>query len=82
MLYEVKGRRCSKTLFYRFILCYNKVKIRRRRVMDFFKQNGELTLICDKRKTVNDRPNITLKSNVKIQLEVKWGNKQSMVIKI
>lgn len=50
--------------------------------MDFFKQNGELTLICDKRKTVNDRPNITLKSNVKIQLEVKWGNKQSMVIKI
>lgn len=50
--------------------------------MDFFKQNGELTLICDKRKNVNDRPNITLKSNVKIQLEVKWGNKQSMVIKI
>lgn len=48
-----------------------------------FGVNGELTLICDKRKTVNDRPNITLKSNVKIQLEVKWGsdkNRQSMVL--
>ena len=49
-----------------------------------FGKDGELTLICEKRNSKNDKPNVTFKSNVPVELEIIWGendNKQSMILK-
>lgn len=50
-----------------------------------FGVEGELTLLCEARKDLNEKPQITLKSNVPVELEVIWGeegNKQSFVMKV
>ncbi len=39
-----------------------------------FGADGELTLICDARGSVNERPNITFASNVPVKLQVLWGD--------
>lgn len=49
-----------------------------------FGKNGELTLICDKRDSLDQKPTITFESNVPVELEIIWGdanNKQSIIIK-
>lgn len=48
-----------------------------------FKTDGELTLICNERKSEDEKPQITFKSNIPLELEIIWGsenNKQSMII--
>ncbi len=48
-----------------------------------FGAKGELTLICEARKDVNERPVILLESNIPVELEVVWGeqgSKQSMLL--
>ena len=49
-----------------------------------FGLNGTLTLLCDHRNKATEKPNIILKSNVPVTLEVYWGdaaNRESMTIK-
>ncbi|NLN45823.1 MAG: glycoside hydrolase [Clostridiaceae bacterium] len=49
-----------------------------------FGVEGELTLVCQARKDANERPQITLRSNVPVELEIVWGNsehRQSMILK-
>ena len=49
-----------------------------------FGVDGELTLICEARKDKNEMPQITLVSNVPVELEIVWGEsnfKQCMVIR-
>jgi glycogen debranching enzyme len=49
-----------------------------------FKTEGELTLICDERKSQDEKPVVTFKSNVPLELEIIWGedeNKQSYILK-
>jgi hypothetical protein len=49
-----------------------------------FKTDGELTLICNERKSQDEKPEITFKSNIPLELEIIWGsedNKQSMILK-
>ena len=49
-----------------------------------FKTDGEITLICEARDSENEKPQITFDSNIPIELEVIWGekdNKQSFIIK-
>ena len=48
-----------------------------------FGVDGELTLICEARKDVNEKPQITFVSNIPVELEVVWGaegRKRSMVV--
>ena len=48
-----------------------------------FGVDGELTLMCEARSDVNEKPVITFESNVPVELTVIWGeegNKQSFVI--
>ena len=40
-----------------------------------FGVNGELTLMCNARANANEKPEITFKSNVPVELEVVWGEK-------
>lgn len=49
-----------------------------------FGDQGELTLICGKRTHGDEKPEITVKSNVPVTVEVIWGetNKQSMLISV
>lgn len=49
-----------------------------------FGVEGELTLMCEARNDVNEKPQITFESNIPVELEVIWGeegNKQSFVLK-
>lgn len=49
-----------------------------------FGVDGELTLLCEARKDVNERPQIEFVSNVHVELEIVWGeegHKQSMIIR-
>jgi DNA-binding LacI/PurR family transcriptional regulator len=49
-----------------------------------FKTNGELTLICNERKSEDEKPEIIFNSNIPLELEIIWGsenNKQSITIK-
>jgi len=49
-----------------------------------FGAEGELILICEKRENADQKPQITFKSNVPVELEVVWGskdNKKSMILK-
>ena len=49
-----------------------------------FGTDGELTLVCEARANVSEKPNVTFKSNVPVELEIVWGekgNKQSMTLK-
>lgn len=49
-----------------------------------FGADGELTLICEARSDINEKPQITCTANVPVELEIVWGDKnhkQSMVIK-
>ncbi len=46
-----------------------------------FGNEGELTLICEERKSCEETPKITFKSNLPVELEIKWGKDQSMIIK-
>lgn len=41
-----------------------------------FGADGELTLICEARKDVGEKPQITVTSNVPVELEVVWGEKE------
>jgi len=48
-----------------------------------FGVEGELTLICEARNDVNEKPQITFVSNIPVELEVVWGaegREQSMVV--
>lgn len=44
-----------------------------------FGRDGELTLLCEERKSPDEKPQITLQSNVPVKLTVCWGDGQSMV---
>jgi len=49
-----------------------------------FGTEGELTLICEARKNPQEKPQITLKSNVAVDVEIIWGtgnDRQSMLLK-
>ncbi len=49
-----------------------------------FGVEGELTLLCDERADENEEPKITFKSNIPVELEIRWGDddhKQSKIIK-
>ena len=49
-----------------------------------FGADGELTLLCEKRNSVNERPVITLRSNVPVEVKVLWGDeehRQTMTIR-
>lgn len=39
-----------------------------------FGKNGELKLICEKRKNVSEKPKITVESNLPVVLEIIWDN--------
>jgi len=48
-----------------------------------FGTDGELTLLCEARKDVNEKPQITFESNIPVELEIIWGDKdhkQSMIL--
>jgi hypothetical protein len=48
-----------------------------------FGTDGELTLICQARRDVNEKPNILFESNVPVELEIFWGDsehRQSMTL--
>ena len=48
-----------------------------------FGVEGELTLICEAREDINEKPQITFKSNIPVELEIIWGDtehKQSMIL--
>ncbi|MBR2870422.1 MAG: glycoside hydrolase [Clostridia bacterium] len=48
-----------------------------------FGKDGELTLVCEKRQSNDQTPKITFESNIPVELEIVWGNKdnkQSMII--
>lgn len=48
-----------------------------------FGKNGELTLICEKRNSVAEKPEVTVKSNVPVTVEIIWDNeKQRDIIKL
>ena len=50
-----------------------------------FCNTGELTLICNKRNSHDEKPEITVISNIPVELEIIWGgdnNKQSRIIKV
>ena len=50
-----------------------------------FGSAGELTLICNERKSCDEKPEITAISNIPVELEIIWGgddNKQSYIIKV
>ena len=49
-----------------------------------FGADGELTLICEARMDKNEKPQITFESNIPVELEIIWGDKehkQSMILK-
>ena len=46
-----------------------------------FGTDGELTLLCESRQNADEKPQITFKSNTPVELEVRWGNNQSMILK-
>ncbi len=49
-----------------------------------FGEKGELKLICRARKDANEKPDVTVESNIPIEIEVVWGdpdNRQSMMIR-
>ncbi len=49
-----------------------------------FGVDGELTLICEKRNNINEKPSIVLESNIPVELEIIWGDnehKQTMTIR-
>lgn len=41
-----------------------------------FGVDGELTLICEARKDVNEKPSILFESNISVELEVIWGDRE------
>jgi len=46
-----------------------------------FGNEGELTLICNERKSIDEKPEIIFKSNVPVTVEIVWGtDKKRMVI--
>lgn len=42
--------------------------------------NGELTLICEARSSEEEQPQITVESNVPVEIEIIWNNEQSREI--
>ncbi|MBQ2704935.1 MAG: glycoside hydrolase [Clostridia bacterium] len=46
-----------------------------------FGTEGELTLMCEARQNADEKPQITFKSNIPLELEVRWGKDQTMIIK-
>ncbi len=49
-----------------------------------FGPDGELTLMCESRASQQEKPTITLSSNIPVELEARWGEsgaKQSMTVK-
>ncbi len=47
-----------------------------------FGVEGELTLICEARKSKIEKPTVTAKSNVPVTLEIRWGEGESEVVKL
>jgi glycogen debranching enzyme len=48
-----------------------------------FGKDGELTLVCEKRQSLDEMPKITFSANIPVELEIVWGNKdnkQKMII--
>ena len=44
-----------------------------------FGKDGELSLICEGRNSPNEKPNITIKSNIPITVEIVWGDNKETV---
>ena len=44
-----------------------------------FGTEGELTLICEKRNSPEEKPNVTVKSNVPVTVEIIWGNNKELL---
>jgi hypothetical protein len=44
-----------------------------------FGTDGELTLICEKRSSVSDKPVVTIKSNVPVTIEIIWGDNKEII---
>lgn len=42
------------------------------------RHEGELTLICEERNAVDDKPEVTIKSNVPVKVEIVWGNNKEV----
>lgn len=45
-----------------------------------FGNDGELTLICNERKSIDEEPEITFKSNVPVTLEIVWGTDKKRTV--
>ena len=43
-----------------------------------FGTDGELTLICEKRNSSEEKPNVTIKSNVPVTVEIIWGDNKEI----
>lgn len=44
-----------------------------------FGVNGELTLLCDARENIADEPQITVKSNIPVTVEIIWGDNKKII---
>lgn len=44
-----------------------------------FGTDGELTLICEKRNSPQEKPNVTVKSNIPVTVEVIWGDNKEIL---
>ena len=48
-----------------------------------FGNNGELTLICDARSSEDEKPNVTIKSDIPVTVEIIWNKgKNSEIINL
>lgn len=44
--------------------------------------NGELALMCEKRQHADEEPQVTVKSNIPVEVEIRWGDGCSRIIRV